>query len=198
MQPPQNTPHRSFLRWTIYGIARNGSELPDQERVTALAWHSRRESLIRNFRRTIGPLQTFAALKITKGFSMPASRLSLSADTPIFEFSTSDNWTVQDSLEGTQIFGANGSGKTSGSGAALASRMLALGYGGLILTVKNDERDLWADPQTGYCARAGRLADLIVLSKGGPHQFDFLEYELQRSGAGAGDTGELASVVRHI
>jgi hypothetical protein len=71
-------------------------------------------------------------------------------------------------------------------------RLLSLGYGGLILTVKNDDADQWTNEQTGYCARAGRSKDLIVVSKEGCHQFDFLEYELQRSGPGAGDTSELA------
>jgi type IV secretory system conjugative DNA transfer VirD4/TraG family protein len=123
---------------------------------------------------------------------MAATNLTIPPNKPVLKLSDSDSWTVQDSLEGTQIIGANGSGKTSGSGTALATRFLSLGYGGLILTTKNDEYDLWANPKTGYCARTGRLSDLIVLSKNGEHQFDFLEYELQRSGPGAGETLEIA------
>ena len=54
-----------------------------------------------------------------------------------------DLWTVGDSFEGTQIFGATGSGKTSGSGKEIALSMLDAGFGGLVLTVKADERELW-------------------------------------------------------
>lgn len=121
-------------------------------------------------------------------FDTNASVLNLSGE-------PKDSWTVADAFEGVQIFGATGSGKTSGSGAALALQMLRLGFGGLILTVKKDERDLWAHPSTGYCALAGRRNDLIVLSKDprdGGHQFDFLEYESKRTGPGAGETAEIA------
>jgi hypothetical protein len=123
---------------------------------------------------------------------MPAPTLTLPAETVLVPFSPKDVWTVQDSFEGTAIFGANGTGKTSTSGATLAMRMLQHGYGGLVLTVKNDETDLWTNPNTGYCARAGRLNDLLIVNKDGTHQFDFMEYELQRSGPGAGETSELA------
>jgi len=58
-------------------------------------------------------------------------------------FSDSDPFTIGDSVQGIQIFGAIGSGKTSGSGQFLAESFLRSGYGGLILTVKNDEKDLW-------------------------------------------------------
>src|SRR5439155_4885579 len=64
--------------------------------------------------------------------------------------------------------------------------------GRLILTVKKDERDLWAHPTTGYCAQTNRIKDLVILSKDGEHQFDFLEYEFKRPGPGAGETGEIA------
>ncbi|HVT90656.1 MAG TPA: hypothetical protein VHD56_17505 [Tepidisphaeraceae bacterium] len=125
---------------------------------------------------------------------MAENLITLDLGTPILTLSghQEDNWTLRDAFEGTQIFGATGSGKTSGSGAALARRMLQLGFGGLILTVKNDERKQWADPKTGYCAQTGRQKDLLILSKGGEYLFDFLEYELQRPGPGAGETGEIS------
>jgi hypothetical protein len=104
-----------------------------------------------------------------------------------------DRWTVRDAFEGVQVFGATGSGKTSGSGAALALKMLRMGFGGLILTVKKDERDLWAHPQKGYFALAGRKEkEIFILSNDGRYQFDFLEYESKRSGPGARETSELA------
>ena len=44
-----------------------------------------------------------------------------------------DLWRVKDACEGTVIFGGTGSGKTSGSGRALATAFLAAGFGGLVL-----------------------------------------------------------------
>ena len=49
-------------------------------------------------------------------------------------------WTVRDAVEGVQIFGGIGSGKTSGSGRMIALKFLKAGFGGLVLTVKPDER----------------------------------------------------------
>ncbi len=118
--------------------------------------------------------------------------LTIDPKTPVLGFSPTDIWTVSDAFEGTQIFGATGSGKTSASGAAIQERFLKLGFGGLVLTVKNDDREQWTNPKWGACARANRMNDLIILEKNGAHVFDFLEYELQRKGPGAGETAELA------
>ena len=41
-------------------------------------------------------------------------------DRVLLSFSKRDPWTIRDSYEGVQIFGATGSGKTSGSGATIA------------------------------------------------------------------------------
>ena len=100
-------------------------------------------------------------------------------------------WRIRDALEGTQIFGATGSGKTSGSGASLATAMLAAGFGGLVLTAKPSDFADWAHPERGLMARAGRKDRPVVL---GPqtasrrneykkwgcelaeHGFDFLNY----------------------
>ena len=47
-----------------------------------------------------------------------------------------DTWRIKDACEGTVIFGGTGSGKTSGSGRALARSFLAAGFGGLVLCAK--------------------------------------------------------------
>lgn len=78
--------------------------------------------------------------------------------------------------------GATGSGKSSGSGRAMALAMLAGGYGGLVLTAKPDEVDVWKR----YCALTGRSDDLIVVRPGGPWSFNPLEHEVIRAGKGAG------------
>jgi len=101
-------------------------------------------------------------------------------------------WTVFDSLEGTQIFGATGSGKTTGSGEAIAIAFLDAGFGGLILTVKPDERDNWRR----YFIKSGRAkedliiidprgrwewsGDNLVLRPGTPLEFNFLDHEFNR------------------
>jgi len=48
--------------------------------------------------------------------------LPWSLDAPLFHFSGHfhDTWRIRDACEGPQVFGATGSGKTSGSGRALA------------------------------------------------------------------------------
>ena len=97
------------------------------------------------------------------------------------------HWTVRHAVEGVQIFGGIGSGKTSGSGRALALKFLQAGFGGLVLTAKLDEKALWEE----YCALTGRTKDLLILEPGGPHHFNFLAYE-----ATAGAQGLTTNVVQ--
>ena len=97
-------------------------------------------------------------------------------DQPLIEFASTaerGQWTIRHAVEGVQIFGGIGSGKTSGSGRMLALKYLTAGFGGLVLTVKPDEKQAWQE----YCQLAGRAQDLIVLEPGGPHRFNFLAYE---------------------
>ncbi len=109
---------------------------------------------------------------------------------PLFHWSKHDPFTVGHAVEGTLITGATGSGKTSGSGRHIALAMLKGGWGGLVLTAKADERRVWER----YCQEAGRSADLIVFGPNQPWRFNFLAYELQRPGAGAGLTENLVAL----
>jgi hypothetical protein len=88
-----------------------------------------------------------------------------------------DIWTVNDAFEGTQIFGATGSGKTTGSGQRIALGLLDANFGGLVLTAKKDEKETWLK----YAAAAGRQNDVIIfgprVSPETPYTFNFLEYE---------------------
>lgn len=108
--------------------------------------------------------------------------------TPLLQFGEDQIWTLNDSYQGTQVFGGTGSGKTSGSGAALARSLLRQGCGGLVLTAKPDERALWED----YCAETGR--DLTVFGPDTGLHFNFLEYEYSCGGLGAGLAANVAGL----
>jgi hypothetical protein len=114
-------------------------------------------------------------------------------DMPLLYFTKhpTDAWRIRDACEGTQIFGATGSGKTSGSGRALARAFLQNDFGGLVLCAKTDEPDLWFR----YARETGRESDLIRLSD---EQFNFLHYEANRPGAGAGETENLVGLFMQV
>jgi hypothetical protein len=111
-------------------------------------------------------------------------------DLVLCRFTAADAFTLRDACEGVQIFGATGSGKTSGSGAALARSYLSAGFGGLVLVAKPGECAQWQR----YAAETGRSADLLVFRPGGEWRFNFLDYELNRPGAGAGLTENIVSL----
>ncbi len=115
-------------------------------------------------------------------------------DRPLLWFSRDDAWTIADACEGTQIFGATGAGKSSGSGAALAKAMLAAGFGGLVLTVKTDERTAWER----YCQETGRIDSLLVVSLDSEWRFDFLQYELRRGGRSAGIVSNIVDLLIEV
>lgn len=87
-----------------------------------------------------------------------------------------DVWTLGDAFEGTVVFGRSGSGKTSGSGAAIAKAFLRSGMGGLVLCAKPDEADLWQR----YAQETGRSSSVIRFDTSGQWRFNFLEYDMQR------------------
>jgi type IV secretory pathway TraG/TraD family ATPase VirD4 len=126
----------------------------------------------------------------------PASGEPFPLDTPLLQFTNAraDLWTLRDACEGVQIFGALGSGKTTGSGQAIARAFLASGFGGLVLTAKPDERELWEQ----YAKETGRSDHIKIFKPGGEHRFNFLDYEMRRPGEGAGDTENLVRLFRYV
>jgi TraM recognition site of TraD and TraG len=108
----------------------------------------------------------------------------------LLQWSSNDVWTLGNAVEGTLILGATGSGKSSGSGRTIALSFLRSGFGGLVLTAKKDERQLWES----YCAEAGRLNDLVVFGPNEPWRYNFLDAELQHQGAGAGLTENIVNL----
>jgi hypothetical protein len=110
-----------------------------------------------------------------------------SLDTVLYHFNGSEPFTIGNACEGVQIFGGIGSGKTSGSGAALAKAFLTAGFGGLVLCAKKDELDTWLR----YGEQTGRRKQMLVFDASGKFVFPFLQYEIEREGEGAGYTENL-------
>ncbi len=126
----------------------------------------------------------------------------------LIDFSGNNNpadlWTVDDATKGISILGNTGAGKTSASGRALALKYLREGWGGLVLTVKPEEADLW---QT-YCKEAGREKDMVMFCNKSVHKegtykgqtmvFNPIDYELKREGEGKGDTQNIINIFMNI
>lgn len=97
-------------------------------------------------------------------------------DTPLIELISSSgrsSFNIRHAVEGCAVFGGIGSGKTSGSGHLLALKYLIAGFGGLVLTVKPDEKEMWQE----LCRLAGRSDDLMIIEPGGNQYFHFVDYE---------------------
>jgi uncharacterized membrane protein YgcG len=106
-------------------------------------------------------------------------------DTPLLQLSRQDAFTLRDACAGVHVFGAIGSGKTTGSGQALAGAYLRAGMGGLVCCAKPDEVALWQR----YAAAHGRSNSVLLFNE--KEGFNFLTYELARQGmAGIGSVTE--------
>ena len=117
-------------------------------------------------------------------------------DHPLIKFSQNpkDWWTIRDAVQGVQIFGGIGSGKSSGSGKKLAKTYLENGFGGIILCAKPDERSNWER----YAHETGRSDDVIIFSKNSHYEFNPLQYEMTREGEGAGEVFNLSNLFMEI
>jgi len=89
---------------------------------------------------------------------------------------------LADAQTGVCVFGATGSGKTSGPAKHLAYGYLAAGFGGLVLCAKKEERHQWQH----WAAETGREDDLVIVNATGEHRFNFLEWEAARPEEGGG------------
>ena len=111
-----------------------------------------------------------------------------------FPNSDLDLWRIRDACEGTVIFGAVGSGKTSGSGSAIAHAFLQVGFGGLVMTVKPDEAMRWKR----LCQETGRIDDFVHVTPTSGYKLNFLQYELQRPGERLAVTEDLINLLRTL
>lgn len=100
-------------------------------------------------------------------------------DTPLAYFGD-DIFSIRHAVEGIQVWGSSGGGKSSSTGAHLALSLLKSGAGGIIFTVKPDEPRIWKK----FCAHTGRLNDLIVFSPTEPWRFNPIEYSYRQANSG--------------
>ena len=104
-------------------------------------------------------------------------------DREIIRLSDTDIVRFRDIIEGgCLITGGLGSGKSSTSAKTIALSFLTAGYGGLVLTVKSDEKDHWVE----YARQTGREKDLIILSPASGLSFDPLAYTWNIPGRSSG------------
>lgn len=101
---------------------------------------------------------------------------------------------LADALTGVSVFGATGSGKTSGPAKHLAIGYLAAGFGGLVLCAKKEERRQWEQ----WAADAKRTGDLVIIDAAGTWRFNFLDWEARRPGEGGGLTINIVALLDEI
>ena len=101
---------------------------------------------------------------------------------------------LADSLTGVCVFGATGSGKTSGPSKFLAYGYLANSFGGLVLCAKKEECSQWKK----WAADCGRSDDLLIVDASGGNRFNFLEWEASRPEASGGLTINIVSILDEI
>jgi hypothetical protein len=99
----------------------------------------------------------------------------------IAEWGPGELVTVEDCCCGIQVFGATGSGKTSGSLALLAKSMMRDGWGMLVLTTKPAEADQWVK----WAKDCGRDRDVVRVQPNGEHHFNLLDYLSRHPAPGA-------------
>ena len=101
---------------------------------------------------------------------------------------------LADAQSGVCVFGATGSGKTSGPAKHLAYGYLAAGFGGLVLCAKKEECRQWQL----WAAETGREDDLVIIEGGGTYRFNFLEWEASRPDEGGGLTINIVAILDEI
>lgn len=102
-----------------------------------------------------------------------------------------DAFRLSDALTGVIVFGATGSGKTSGPAKHLAYGYLAAGFGGVVFCAKADECRQWQE----WAAATGRTDDLIIINAQADWRFNFLEWEASRPEAGGGMSINLVNIL---
>ncbi|MBI3867421.1 MAG: TraM recognition domain-containing protein [Verrucomicrobia bacterium] len=105
-----------------------------------------------------------------------------------------DAFRLADAGTGVCIFGATGSGKTSGPAKHLAYSYLAADFGGLVLCAKQEERFQWEQ----WAAETGRTDDLVIVDGQGQWRYNFMDWEAARPGEGGGLTINIVAILSQI
>jgi hypothetical protein len=114
--------------------------------------------------------------------------------TPLRDWGNGQAFHLSDALTGVCVFGATGSGKTSGPAKHLAYGYLAADFGGLVLCAKKEECRQWQK----WAADCGREKDLIIVDSTGNYRFNFLEWEASRPDASGGLTINIVAILDEI
>src|ERR1035441_8970759 len=78
---------------------------------------------------------------------------------------------------GRLCFWCNRKWKNFRCGQAPCLRLLAAGFGGLVLCAKAEERRQWEK----WAAETGRTDDLVIVDASGNHRFNFMNWEIGRA-----------------
>src|SRR5579885_2101991 len=125
---------------------------------------------------------------------MPDKLPPFHPDTLIRDWKNGEGFAIADALTGVAVFGATGSGKTSGTGKHLALGYLNAEKGGIGLCAKKDERRQWEK----WVHDAAREDDLIIFDASGKYRFNFLDWESSRASEGGGLTINVVALLEEI
>jgi type IV secretory pathway TraG/TraD family ATPase VirD4 len=103
-------------------------------------------------------------------------------DRPLVHLSPVDPFTFRHACEHVAIFGSVGSMKTTGSARTFALSYLDAGMAAVVLCAKVSETERWVK----YARQTGREKDVILFRPDMPYRLNFIDYEMNRSGAGSG------------
>lgn len=94
-------------------------------------------------------------------------------ETPLLHWMPGVPWTIRDSFECICVMGAIGSGKSSGSLAAISRSYLRSGFGAVFHTVKREDSTVYEQ----YIRDSGREQDLVIYSPSNPLRTNFIAAE---------------------
>src|SRR5208282_6001082 len=126
--------------------------------------------------------------------SIPGNVPEFHPQTVLRDWGNGQAFRLSDALTGVCVFGATGSGKTSGPAKHLAYGYLAADFGGLVLCAKKEERLQWQK----WAADCGRTDDLVIVDSTGKWRFNFLDWEASRPEASGGLTINIVSILDEI
>lgn len=114
--------------------------------------------------------------------------------TVIRDWGAGQAFKLSDALTGVCVFGATGSGKTSGPAKHIAYGYLANNFGGLVLCAKKEERIQWQK----WAADTGRTDDLVIFDASANWQFNFLDWEASRPDVSGGLTINIVAILDEV